>query len=997
MLTRIQGFCKYSVNLHCVGIFRRKLKLFQVWEVAKTRWQDLFDDSGIKETEQLVVDLSKDFQELFKNIRSFSQATNQEIAKNIQIFKDFRAQLSVLNTSTDQSRDEISRIAQETLQLDQAQTRLKETQQAQVNIVSNLNKSHKSLREELAREKKALNEANIATKEGRQEAEKAARNIQKLSVETRDLQKATRGANSTLNAAKGSYNALQLETEQLRRRLRSLEGGIGNTSQEFRDLQERIAQNTQKLKDFDSEINQNFRNVGNYPDLLSQLKDSFGGVFAAGGPVAIGAVALAGLTAALKALGAEIIEFNGLLKQTQDITGQTGKQLQQTTAAIKTTADTFDQDFNEVLRAANAVSKEFGTSIDEVIDQIQIGFAAGADISGDFLDNLREYAPQLRQAGFSLEDFLKLNILTAKEGAFNDKLVDTIKEVNLRLGDLNKGQREALRSLGDVGVEIERLFVSGRQRDAILLLTKEISNLERQGKNTQPVLSNLFGAAGEDLGTRLVGIISQVDKFNIQLTASQKLTLESVKANEAYNQALADLGESFIGADTELSIFITNIKTNLLVVLNEVLEFFEGESGLANVIKNSFRNALGFITGGLSEIAIALGKFRVEVNNLADAVQSDFDVPIDTSGLDALNLLLDDINKKEAQLATEREFRAKEREKQLKKIQEEQKKVLDNVDVILRKEREGSIDLQEARNLIFESRKRQEELQTKIQEQESEKRIKNAEEEERRKQEIRQDFLSASFQATETIGNQIFTNNQIRRENELAALQEQFNADLELAGDNERAKMELQKQFDEERRRVQLEQAEAEKRRAIFNILISTAEGITKAIALSPLTFGLPFSAFVAAQGAIQLAAASSQPIPQFEEGTDGKTHKGLAIVNEQFKSKGSEVFKTNGKYYTLNTDGPALVNFDRPTEIIGYKDLENTGINPEETDFLYRKTTASLMNSSRSDSLNELRRELKDINGSIKNLSFGITVKGKKQGSYKMHQMTTLNIIQNA
>jgi hypothetical protein len=45
---------------------------------------------------------------------------------------------------------------------------------------------------------------------------------------------------------------------------------------------------------------------------------------------------------------------------------------------------------------------------------------------------------------------------------------------------------------------------------------------------------------------------------------------------------------------------------------------------------------------------------------------------------------------------------------------------------------------------------------------------------------------------------------------------------------------------------------------AVGQIAVSTAEAITKAIAVSPETFGLPFSAFAAAQGAIQYAAAES-------------------------------------------------------------------------------------------------------------------------------------------
>lgn len=81
-------------------------------------------------------------------------------------------------------------------------------------------------------------------------------------------------------------------------------------------------------------------------------------------------------------------------------------------------------------------------------------------------------------------------------------------------------------------------------------------------------------------------------------------------------------------------------------------------------------------------------------------------------------------------------------------------------------------------------------------------------------------------------------------------------------------------------------QARAEKALAIFDIGVNTAIAISKAIAASPLTGGLPFSALVAALGAAQLAAVIAKPIPKFERGglIGGKLHSqgGTLIEAEQ-------------------------------------------------------------------------------------------------------------------
>jgi hypothetical protein len=81
-------------------------------------------------------------------------------------------------------------------------------------------------------------------------------------------------------------------------------------------------------------------------------------------------------------------------------------------------------------------------------------------------------------------------------------------------------------------------------------------------------------------------------------------------------------------------------------------------------------------------------------------------------------------------------------------------------------------------------------------------------------------------------------------------------------------------------------QAIADKALAIFDIAINTATAISKSVAASPTTFGLPFSAFAALTGALQLAAVIAKPIPKFEKGglIGGKLHSqgGTMIEAEQ-------------------------------------------------------------------------------------------------------------------
>ena len=79
---------------------------------------------------------------------------------------------------------------------------------------------------------------------------------------------------------------------------------------------------------------------------------------------------------------------------------------------------------------------------------------------------------------------------------------------------------------------------------------------------------------------------------------------------------------------------------------------------------------------------------------------------------------------------------------------------------------------------------------------------------------------------------------------------------------------------------------------ALINVAINTAEGIQKAVALSPATFGLPFSAFVGASGLIQAGLINSQPTPKFAKGVIDLQGKGTGTSDEihAMLSKGESV-----------------------------------------------------------------------------------------------------------
>lgn len=94
----------------------------------------------------------------------------------------------------------------------------------------------------------------------------------------------------------------------------------------------------------------------------------------------------------------------------------------------------------------------------------------------------------------------------------------------------------------------------------------------------------------------------------------------------------------------------------------------------------------------------------------------------------------------------------------------------------------------------------------------------------------------------------------------------------------------LDKKQEAEEKALRLKQFKREQALALVNIAIQTAQAVVKAIAASPLTGGLPFSAIAAAVGAVQAGIVLSQKPPQYAKGgmLKGPRHVngGMPVIN---------------------------------------------------------------------------------------------------------------------
>lgn len=191
------------------------------------------------------------------------------------------------------------------------------------------------------------------------------------------------------------------------------------------------------------------------------------------------------------------VQTKKLTTNVQRMTDLSGDALDGFVKKSREIATVYDQDANQVAIAANAMTKQIGGSYQENLALIEQGMKRGANINGDFLASLSEYAPKIKEAGLTTEQAVALMAQAGKKGIYSDKAIDSIKEATQSLREMQQPQKDALAGIGLKPEDIEGKTAF----DAIKMISEKMKGATTQAK--QLILADIFKGAGEDAGQQL--------------------------------------------------------------------------------------------------------------------------------------------------------------------------------------------------------------------------------------------------------------------------------------------------------------------------------------------------------------------------------------------------------------------------------------------------------------------------------------------------------------
>lgn len=278
-----------------------------------------------------------------------------------------------------------------------------------------------------------------------------------------------------------------------------------------------------------------------------------------------GVQAIDAITNTVSTVSSALSQFSDRMKGLQSaniaitqLTGKTGEEMVKLRSKVQAVSEHFGTDFNETLRAANALSKGFGISMEDAMKLVQDGLVSGANAGGDFIDTVREYPRYFKEAGLSAEDFIAITTNAAQQGVFSDKGVDVIKEGNLRIREMTTATADALNGIGISAEKVQADLQAGSITtfDVMQMVAAKLNELPASSAAVGTAIADIFGDPGEDAGLEYIKTLANIQ---LNMDAVKAATQGTAEQQERQIQMQENLKNGLSGL-IDLSAIYTDVK-----------------------------------------------------------------------------------------------------------------------------------------------------------------------------------------------------------------------------------------------------------------------------------------------------------------------------------------------------------------------------------------------------------------------------------------------------
>ena len=271
----------------------------------------------------------------------------------------------------------------------------------------------------------------------------------------------------------------------------------------------------------------------------------------------------------------------------QQMKGLSGDELQGVTEGAFALRDVFQYDVAESVRAAEALTKNFGVSGQEAMNLIAAGSQNGLNFSGELLDTIGEYSVQFAKVGIDADQMFQIMQAGADSGAWNlDKVGDAIKEMSIRVVDGSETTAAGFAAIGmDADVMAQKFAAGGDSaqqafKDTIAALASMEDPVQQ---NIAGV--NLFGTMWEDLGPEVVNQLASITD-EAYAAGDELAKMSEVKYD--------NLGDALKGAGRKIETALMPVANQMTSFLTDALNTINFD-GIGQGLANGLSQAVNFV------------------------------------------------------------------------------------------------------------------------------------------------------------------------------------------------------------------------------------------------------------------------------------------------------------------------------------------------------------------------------------------------------------------
>lgn len=322
---------------------------------------------------------------------------------------------------------------------------------------------------------------------------------------------------------------------------------------------------------------------------------------------------------------------------TKEFTGYTGEALETMRNSIAATADSMGKDFKDVLGTADNLMANFHLSGEQAMDVINKGFASGADLSGDMLQKIQQYAPTFHDAGISADQLVAI-LQQTRSGIFSDKGLDIITMASKKIREMSSGTASSLDAIGISSKQVQQDLANGTKNtfDIIQQVASKMKNFGADSQQVGDILKNVFGKQGAQAGIQL---IEQLDTMSTSLDEVKKQTgawgdvqLENIKLQKELNTYMSSMFDfsqkgfaSIITAGKQFGTkVLIQIMKGLFNTINYFIDWYNESLLLRGVIQTlgaAFRGVWSVVKGVANLIIDAMKQVGRSLKGALDILE----------------------------------------------------------------------------------------------------------------------------------------------------------------------------------------------------------------------------------------------------------------------------------------------------------------------------------------------------------------------------------------